>query len=93
MPRKTKKQKQRAQTRIKEKTAEVASNEGHVKGEFEFNLTGLPQAQKSKKGAKRADNSPSFYQPGSVVRDLVKTAALAAIVFGLEIMVYLTWFK
>lgn len=93
MPRKTRKQKQRAAKRKATQIAFQAQNQEPVKGEFKFEPGELSQARRAKKSVKKGDKSTFLYEPSLVVRDLSKTLLLALGVFSLEIVIYLAWFK
>lgn len=93
MPRKTRKQKQKAEERRRAQRPFQAQNEGLVKGEFEFDPKRFSQARKPKKSVKKVDKSILLYKPRLAVRDLLKTLLIALGVFSLEIMVYLIWFR
>ncbi len=81
MPRKTRKEKERAQAR------------SLVNREFEFRLDELNLSQKHEKTPERIDKSSQVSTAHSIVPDLIKTALFAAGIFSLEIVIYLRWFK
>ncbi|MDO8503593.1 MAG: hypothetical protein Q7S60_02790 [bacterium] len=81
MPRKTRKEKEKAQAR------------SLVNREFEFRLDELNLPEKNEKSSKRIDRSILASTTHSIMPDLIKTVLLAAGIFSLEIVVYLRWFK
>lgn len=80
MPRKTRKQKERAAERL-------------VKGEFEFKPELFSRGLKARKIPKRNEKTLPFYNSRLIVRDLAKTLLIALGIFSLEIVVYLLWFE
>lgn len=94
MPRKTRKQKEKALKKRGELHPAPYGPEGtHTRGvkrEFEFSFTGL---ETSISKTKKADKSFYLHDSGTTARDLIKTVLLAVVIFSLEIMIYFAWFK
>lgn len=81
MPRKTRKEKERARQR------------SLVNREMEFSLEELSLPQKIKKMPEKVDKSIPIGTAHSIVPDLVKTTLFALGIFSLEVVVYLRWFR
>lgn len=92
MPRKTRKQKERA-----EKKRETGATQGppeiFVKREFSFSANEFKNLQQKKIHEKKFDKSFPSATPEFAGRDLVKTFLLALAVFSLETVIYFAWFK
>lgn len=82
MPRKTRKQKERAR-----------ANFGVVNREFEFNFTDDNFSKIKQSGAEKHEKSVLLENNSFVAQDLVKTLIIALGIFGLEVVLYLAWFK
>lgn len=87
MPRKTKKEKLRAQSRILAKAIETAPQDS-VNREFEFNFDSL---NLKKYTTKKRESSHQIQQYRYVYHDLIKTAIIAIGIFSLELVIY--WSK
>lgn len=92
MPRKTKKQKRKAEERRQEAFSKPQKGT-LVKGEFEFSPAEFSRHKRVRKTAKKSDKSPLFVNTSIVARDLARTILIALGIFSLEIVVYLVWFK
>lgn len=92
MPRKTRKQKERAEKR-KETGATQGSPEIFVKREFSFSANEFKNFKKEKLHEKKSDKSFSDTATEFAGRDLIKTFLLALAVFSLETVIYFAWFK
>lgn len=84
MPRKTKKEKIKAQSRIVSKAAEPALQDS-VNREFEFSFNGL---NLKKYSANKPESSYQIQQYKHVYLDLIKTAIIALGIFSLELVIY-----
>lgn len=88
MPRKTRKQKERASQRHAQST-----NSDLVKREFEFNFTDNNFSKIKQSVAKKHEKSILLVNTSFVTQDLIKTLIIALGMFGLEVVLYLAWFK
>lgn len=82
MPRKTRKQKERSRV-----------NSTVVKREFEFDFTERDLSKIKQSGAKKHEKSILLGNTSFVAQDLIKTLIIALGMFGLEVVLYLAWFK
>lgn len=92
MPRKTRKQKERAQKR-KEEEKLLNTETVFVKREFSFSENEIPGLQIKKSPIKGNDKTLPLPSVGTDSRDLLKTLVLAVIIFSLEVVLYFVWFK
>lgn len=93
MPRKTRKAKEKArQRRLSPAAPDIAGMES-VKGEFEFSFSPQKLASNKNSRQERHDKSIRLDGVGTTRRDLLKTVVLASIIFGLEFVIYSSWFR
>lgn len=85
MPRKTKKQKIRAEAR----RLVYTEPSGGVKREFVFDLKRLNLKNSEAKTVKNTDKSGSLSNEALYMPDLMRTLVLAAIILSLELVLYL----
>lgn len=93
MPRKTKKEKQaRAIRRLSLQTTQTTSTDRSpvypVKGEFTFSLKDLSEGYREAKLKKSSDKSAQITSTLLARADLVKSLILAALIFGVELVIY-----
>jgi len=88
MPRKTKKQKLRADKRRFESTNSQVVPERLVKGEFSFNVREFSGKTFEAKMAKRSDKSTTFSNEMFHLPDLVRSILLALFILVLELVLY-----
>lgn len=92
MPRKTRKQKEKAQK------GQLERDFGHhyeplVKREFHFSETSLLGSKKGINIVKKSDKSAPAEAVSFVKRDLLKTIVLTSLILAFETVLYLIWFK
>ena len=96
MPRKTRKQKERAQKRGAESPAMKDGEDASsmlVKREFHFSANDFLQPREKSFIEKKFDKSLFINNARFVGRDILKTTIIALIIFGLETVLYFAWFK
>lgn len=96
MPRKTRKQKEKAQQRRHEELASkpvLSPTEGLVNREFTFSFDGSASTKLTAEPVKSSDLSRQTIGVRFELSDLVKTLVLATGVFVLELVIYFAWFS
>ena len=93
MPRKTRREKERAVARRGLGNQSNTRGTASVKGEFEFKFSPVKLSSKKLSAGKSSDDSLRFANIGTIKGDLIKTVVLALIIFGVELVIYSRWFR
>lgn len=92
MPRKTRKQKERASQRrsvYSERSRTVyTESDRSVNREFNFRLADLQTSSFKAKNGKSYDKSSTYVSNAVPTRDLLKSILLAGLIFSLELVIY-----
>ena len=93
MPRKTRREKERAVARRGRGSRSDMPGTAGVKGEFEFKFSPVKLSSKKLSVEKNSDNSLRFANIGTIKGDLIKTVLLALGIFAVELVIYSRWFN
>lgn len=96
MPRKTRRQKEKARQRQRDGLASepvLSPAEGVVKREFTFRFDEVTSTKSTSEPVKSSDLSRQTIDVRFNSRDLAKTLLLAGTMFVLELVIYFAWFS
>lgn len=96
MPRKTRKQKEKAQIKRFGRPAPRSiegDSSGVVKGEFSFDISDLSREDFEPVSLKKGEKSATFSPSGFAPRDLIKSVLLTCYLVVVELVIYWLWFK